>query len=257
MKKKYQDKNIMEIFKIRSRVIELSYKSKSAHLGSSLSCVEIIYSILKKKISNFSDIIISKGHASMAYLACLENFKYIKKINSSSYLKKNSKFWGHISKKKNSRFLKFSFGSLGYGLGIASGLAYDNYIKRREDKIYCLISDGELNEGSTWESIFFVKHHKLRNLKIIVDDNKIQSFGFCKYILDINYKKTLKKLGFKVYSINGHNYKVITKIIHKNEKEPTIVFCNTVKGKGLKKIENTISSHYIPATKESLVSYEN
>ena len=96
----------------------------------------------------------------------------------------------------------------------------------------------------------------LKNLKIIVDDNKIQSFGYCKDILDLNYKKTLKKLGFKVYSIDGHNYKTLFKIIHKKENHPTVIFCNTVKGKGLKKIENTILSHYKPATKEDLKNYE-
>ena len=135
MKNHNQDKNITRISEIRYRIVELSYRSQSAHLGSSLSCVEIIYSILKKKLSTYSDIIISKGHASMAYLACLENFKHIKKINSSNYLKKNSKYWGHISRDRKNRFFKFSFGSLGYGIGIASGLAYDNYLKKRNDKM--------------------------------------------------------------------------------------------------------------------------
>ena len=214
--------------------------------------MEIIYSILKKKLNLNSDIIISKGHASMAYLACLEYYGHIKKINSYKYIKKNSKYWGHVTRDKKNRFFKFSFGSLGYGLGISVGLAYDNILKNKKGNIYCVISDGELNEGSTWEAIFFASHHKLNNLKIIIDNNKIQSFGYTKDILNINYIDLVKKMNFKVYSVEGHSINKLFKVFHKNEASASIIFCNTIKGKGIKQIENKVSSHYIPAEKRYL-----
>jgi transketolase len=245
-----------DIYKIRKKIIELSYNSSSAHLGSSLSCVEILYSIFdlinKNKKFIDSEVIFSKGHASMAYLSVLEHFKLIPKINSKNYLSNDSKYWGHISRKKKSKYFKFSFGSLGCGLGIASGLAFDFLNKNINKKIFVLLSDGELNEGSTFEAAQFISHHNLNNMIVLIDNNKIQSFDKTKNILDTPYTKIFNQLNFGTVAVDGHNISTIKKVIKKNLKTPSIIFCNTIKGKGIKKIENKIESHYFPAKKEDL-----
>lgn len=237
-------KNFKEIIKkLRRKIIEISYKRKSAHLGSSLSCLEILFACFLENKKNKCDIILSKGHAALAYYVVLEEFS--KKFNASNFILDKSNLWGHITKSSNkNNFLKFGFGSLGYGLGISAGLAYSN----RKKKVLTIVSDGELNEGSFWESLFFVHHHKLKNLTLLIDYNQIQSFGFCKDIIDFkNIKNLFKNYNFFVSQINGHNLNMISKKIKLKTKLPKIIICNTVKGKGIGRIENTIVSHYKPA----------
>ena len=233
--------------KIRKNIIQLSFSSKSAHLGSCLSSVEILISVFKFSKKNRIEVIFSKGHAAMAYYATLAVFGFIKNFSYKHYLKKGSKFWAHISKYKNN-FLKFSFGSLGYGLGISAGLAlgYRNIKKKRT--IFCILSDGELNEGSVWESLMFISHHKLNNVIIIIDYNKFQSFGKLEEVIDLkSYKNKFQSFNFDFQSVDGHNLKEIESAIIKRTDKPKVIMCNTIKGKGIKRIENKLSSHYHPA----------
>lgn len=233
--------------KIRSDIIQLSFKSKSAHLGSCLSLVEILIAVINFSKINKSEIIFSKGHAAMAYYVILKNYGCIKNFSYENYLRKGSKFWAHITKSKNN-FLKFSFGSLGYGLGIAAGLAIGYKNIKKEKKIFCLLSDGELNEGSIWESLMFVSHHQLNNIITLIDFNKFQSFGSLKEVINLDsYKKKFESFNFCFQLINGHNIKDIENAIKKKSDKPKIIMCNTVKGKGIPRIENKLLSHYKPA----------
>ena len=243
--------------KIRKKIIELSFFGNSAHLGSSLSCVEILISIITSfKKNSINDIIFSKGHASMAYYASLEYFGIIKSFNARRYLATGTDKWGHVTK-SNNNFQKFSFGSLGYGLGISCGLSIGYQSKKKKHKIFCVISDGELNEGSIWESLLFISHHNLKNIIIFVDNNKIQSFGRTADVLNLSsYKKKFESFGFLFSEVNGHSITQIKSKINIKKNRPHIIICNTVKGKGVEGIENTISSHYKPATKKDLELYK-
>lgn len=233
--------------KIRGEVVKLSFKSKSAHLGSCLSLVEMLIAVINFSKKNKSEIIFSKGHAAMAYYVILKNYGYIKNFTYENYLKKGSKFWAHITK-SNNNFLKFSFGSLGYGLGIAAGLAVGYKNINVKKKIFCILSDGELNEGSIWESLMFVSHHQLNNIIILIDFNKLQSFGSLKEVINLDpYKKKFEAFNFSFQLINGHNIKDLEKAIKKKSNKPKIIMCNTVKGKGIPRIESELFSHYKPA----------
>lgn len=244
-----------EIIKLRNKIIEISFATKSAHLGSSLSCVDILFSIFKiiKRTKVNSEVIFSKGHAAIAYYVILENFNLLSKKLVNNYLRKKTILWSHITHMKQSKYLKFSFGSLGYGIGISAGLSLGYKNLKKKHKIFCIISDGELNEGSTWESLMFISHHKLNNINILIDNNKWQSFGKTKEVINLNpLSDKLKKFGFNVLSINGHSIDQITKSINKKTSKPKIIICNTIKGKGLLRIQNTLESHYIPAKKEDI-----
>lgn len=233
--------------KIRSEIVQLSFKSKSAHLGSCLSLVEMLIAVINFSKKNKSEIIFSKGHAAMAYYVILKNYGYIKNFSYGNYLKKGSKFWAHITR-SNNNFLKFSFGSLGYGLGIAAGLAVGYKNIKVKKKIFCILSDGELNEGSIWESLMFVSHHQLNNIIILIDYNKFQSFGSLKEVINLeSYKKKFEAFNFSFQLINGHNIKGVEKAIKKKSNKPKIIMCNTVKGKGIPRIESKLFSHYKPA----------
>jgi len=239
---------------IRKKIIELSFFSNSAHLGSSLSCVEILVSIFSSFKKNcINEVIFSKGHASMAYYSTLEYFRLIKPFSVNKYLKSGTDKWAHISKNNNNNFLKFSFGSLGYGVGISCGLSLGYLFNNKNHKIFCIISDGELNEGSIWESLMFISHHNLKNIVILVDNNNIQSFGRTANVIDLSsLKKKFQSFNFQVTEVNGHSIAQIKKNLNFKEKRPRIIICNTIKGKGIERIENTISSHYNPAIKDDL-----
>ena len=230
---------------IRQEIIEINYLKKAAHLGSCLSCVEMLYASFKYLKPNFENLIFSKGHAALAYYATLKHFN--KKLLAHNYLKIGGQYWAHITKDLNNK-IYYSFGSLGYGLGITAGMAYGN----KKKKYICILSDGELNEGSIWESFWFLSHYKLNNISVLIDMNNLQSFGKTKEILDINYYKIIKSLNINIYNINGHDYKKIFKILSIKTIFPKVIFCNTIKGKGVESIENKISSHYFPASKKDL-----
>ena len=239
---------------IRRSIIELSYKTNSPHLGSSLSCVEILISILKNFKIKKDELIFSKGHAALAYYSALYEFSYLTKKELDKFLMNGTKLWSHITKQKKNSFFKFSFGSLGYGLGISAGIAYLKKNKKKNSKIFCVLSDGELNEGSTWESLLFISHHKLNNLNIFIDKNNWQSFGKTKDIINLDpLNIKLKTFDYDVYQINGHSVKKIDDIINSKSKFPKILICNTIKGKGLKRVENTLGSHYFPAKKKDIL----
>ena len=231
---------------IRKKIIEEAYIQKSAHLGSNLSCVEILMACFEYNKKKNIEVVLSKGHAALSYYVILNHYKHLKSYKGFT---KKQNLWGHISRNQNNQFLKFGFGSLGYGLGISAGLA----ISAKNKKVACIISDGELNEGSIWESLFFIKHHKLRNILIFIDKNNIQSFGKTKDVINLgNLNKIFTSLDFKVLQIDGHNVGKILKVFSNKTIKPTIVICETVKGKGLARYENEVFSHYKPPLKTDL-----
>jgi transketolase len=228
---------------VRKQVLEISYLAKSSHIGSSLSIVDILI-VLYKNILKKNIFILSKGHACLAYYCVLQKFNYITKKLLYSYGKNNTLLLSHVSHKVPG--VDFSTGSLGHGLPYAVGRALAEKINKKEKKIYVLVSDGELNEGTTWESLLFASFHRLNNLIIIVDYNKIQSLDFTKNILKLEpLNKKFISFGCSVTIINGHNYNQIYKsLLVKNNNKPHVIIANTIKGKGIKFMENSILWHY-------------
>ncbi len=225
---------------VRKKIIEISFKSGSSHVGSNLSIVEILvtiyYFFIKK---NKSEFILSKGHAALSLYCVLGKFKFIDNNLLEKYGTNYTKLMSHVSHKVNG--VTFSTGSLGHGLPYASGRAYIN----KKKKYYVLLSDGELNEGSNWEALLFIGHHKLTNLILIIDYNKIQSFGFVKNILRIEpIKKKFLAFGFFVSEIDGHNINKIFKVLKKKTTLPHVIIAHTTKGKGVSFMENKLLWHY-------------
>jgi transketolase len=142
--------------------------------------------------------------------------------------------------------IEFSTGSLGHGLPYATGRALAEKINKTNNNIYVLISDGELNEGTTWESLLFASFHKLDNLFIIIDNNKLQSLDLTKNVLQLEpLNKKLKSFNCNVKNINGHSLDQIYKsLLKKNNNKPNIIIANTIKGKGVSYMENKIEWHY-------------
>ena len=209
-----------------------------------MSCVDIILILYKNFINKKNIFILSKGHACLAYYCVLEKFGFISSKILKSYGKNNSILMCHVSHKVPG--IEFSTGSLGHGLPYATGRALAEKINKTNNNIYVLISDGELNEGTTWESLLFASFHKLNNLFIIVDNNKLQSLDLTKNVLKLEpLNKKLKSFNCNVANINGHSLDQIYKsLLKKNKSKPNVIIANTIKGKGVSYMENKIEWHY-------------
>ena len=231
--------------KIRRKILNVSNKAQSAHIGSSLSIVDIItvlyLKIIKRNLKNI--FILSKGHACLAHYCLLNQLKVISDKMLNTYGKNNSILMCHSSHKVKG--VNLSTGSLGHGLPVATGIALSNVILKRKEKVFVLLSDGELNEGSNWESVLFAAHHKLKNLVIIIDYNKIQSLDSVKNTIKLEpIKQKFLSFGCDAVLINGHNHKEILKAIKKKTTKPLVIIANTIKGKGVSFMENKVLWHY-------------
>ena len=247
--------------KIRALTLKINHISKTSHLASVLSMADLI-NILFFDVINFNKrsikskerdrFILSKGHACLGIYVVLYLKKIITYEELKNYGKNNSILMAHISHKVPG--IEFSTGSLGHGLPFAVGKAF--YAKKLNKKwhTYCLISDGELNEGSNWEAFLFASHHKLDNLTIIIDYNKIQSFGNTNEVINLEpLENKLKNFNFHVKNMNGHNLKEIYKsLIFKTHNKAYIIIANTIKGYGVDILENKLEWHYKSLNKEEL-----
>lgn len=251
--------------KIRFEIIEMCHKSKSAHLASSLSCVDILIVLLwkilkikkiKKKISFLEDkLIVSKGHAAMAiYSSFSERGFFSKKI-----LKSYNKNGGILAEHPPANMLNgidVATGSLGHGLPIGAGYALGCQIKKKKAKIYVILSDGELNEGSNWEAAMFASANRLNNLVVIVDHNKWQATDRSSLTLGkIKIKNKWKSFGWDVVHLNGHNYNQLENALKKQKLKPLAIIADTIKGKGVSFMEDNNNWHYrVPSKKEVLLA---
>ena len=247
-------KNIDQISKkIRKNILKISHAAKSAHIASSLSIVDLIVTIyfnfMQKDKKNI--FILSKGHACLAQYCLLYELGYIKKKTLDTFGKNGTILMSHSSHKVPG--VNLSTGSLGHGLPVSTGIALSKKILNKNGKVFVLLSDGELNEGSNWESLLFISHHNLNNLVIIIDYNKIQSLDFVNKTLKLQpLKKKFTSFGCKVLEIDGHNHKEIFKSLKNSSNRPLVIIANTIKGKGISFMENKVLWHYKPPNDHEL-----
>lgn len=231
---------------MRKDILIMTTKAKSAHLASCLSCVDIIatiYSNFKIK-NNENRFILSKGHAALALYSVLYRNKIISKKLFESFCKKGSILEEHPSSKLKG--IECSTGSLGHGLSFGNGLAISYKLKKKTQKIFVLLSDGECNEGATWEGFMFASAKKLGNLFVLIDFNKWQATDRSLNVLHLqNLREKLKNFGWNTYELDGHNSKLIKRILKTRiTSKPVAIVCNTVKGKGVDFMEDDNNWHY-------------
>ena len=233
---------------LRFEIIKQNYLSKTAHLASCLSCIDIMTVIFYRFKKKKDDFILSKGHAALSLYVILKDKKLISKKALSNYSKAGSILEEHPNPSIPS--VACATGSLGHGLSFASGLAFANKIKKREGIIYVILGDGECNEGTIWEAALFASSNKLSNIMAIVDYNKWQGTGRTNDILNLEpLLDKWKSFGWDTYEINGNSIKEILnkfKKIIKNKKsqKPKVIIANTIKGKGVSFMEDDNNWHY-------------
>ncbi|KKQ91277.1 MAG: Transketolase subunit A [Candidatus Woesebacteria bacterium GW2011_GWB1_39_10] len=248
---------------VRKDVIEMSFRAKSAHTGGALSCVEILVSLYFEIMNvdpqnpydkNRDRLVFSKAHDAKALYAVLAERGFFDKKLLDGYESNNGKLPGH-STRHCVPGVEVSAGSLGHGLSMAVGMAYAGKIDNKKHKVFCVISDGECDEGSTWEGILFAGHHKLENLVAIVDYNKLQGFGYTKDILNLEpFSQKWESFGWEKVELNGHNFNELIEAFKKlpiKKNKPTVIIAHTIKGLGGVPIYvNKVSSQYKPPTQE-------
>lgn len=246
---------------IRKTILKMVFEAKASHVGGALSMTDILAVLYSGVINvdptnphwqNRDIFLLSKGHACTGLYATLALKGFFQLSELDSFSKNDSKFLSHTSHKVPG--VELSTGSLGHALSVGCGFAISFKRKNNQRRVYCLLSDGELDEGSNWEAILFAPYHKLNNLIVIVDYNKIQSFGTVKEVLDLgSLKNKFKSFGWNVLQIDGHNHKKLASAFNvaKEEKnKPTVIIANTIKGKGVDFMENELLWHYRSPSEE-------
>jgi transketolase len=240
---------------IRCHCVRMTNRGKSGHLGSMLSMADILAvlygAVLKVDPQNPKDenrdrFILSKGHGGAAVYAALAEKGFFPKDWLSTYYQDNGKLSGHIS--HHVPGVEFSTGSLGHGLPVAVGMALAAKVARKTHRVFCLMSDGDCNEGSTWEAIMFAAQQKLDNLTVIIDYNRVQALGKSEDVIEMEpFSMKMEAFRWAVAEIDGHDYQSIYEALINHpisEGKPSWIIAKTVKCKSIKHLENSVACHY-------------
>lgn len=248
--------------KIRHTICEVSQQTGTPHLGSSLSCVDILtvlyWNVLNidPKNATLSDrdyFLLSKGHASSALYTALAYKGFYDISELYEHGKTNSAFEEHAGKNAPPGVEVVS-GSLGHSLSIAAGMALAANIKGEDNRFYVLMGDGELNEGTIWEAAMFAAGKELNNLVAIVDFNKLQGTGESCEIMHLEpLHEKWEAFGWQTYRVDGHDHNALQQAMEaaRSANKPVCIIADTVKGKGVSFMENDNNWHYrIPTADE-------
>jgi len=234
---------------MRKEILEMIVQARGTHIASAFSIIDLILYLYDKVLKidpknprgeKRDKFVLSKGHGCAALYVVLADYGFFPKEVLKTFCTPGSILGGHPDSARVSG-VETSTGSLGHGFSVAVGLALANRLNRNSSKVYCLIGDGECNEGAVWEAAMVAAHHKLNNLVLILDDNKLLISGFAKDILDpLSFKEKFHSFGWNTIEIDGHDFAQIMnafKKVNRNQK-PTVIIANTIKGKGVSFMEN-------------------
>ena len=242
--------------RLRVHSVRMTHKAKASHVGSSLSTAELL-AVLYQRILRVDPenpdwpdrdrFVLSKGHGCAAYYAVLAETGFFPVEWLETFYQDGSRLPGHATHIYLPG-IEVSTGSLGHGLSIATGMALAAKRDGGSHRIFCMLSDGECNEGSTWEPVLFAPQHRLDNLVAIVDYNKIQAFGTTKEVMDLDpFADKWRAFRWSVQEVDGHNLQDIEGCLLQIPFEPgwpSCIIAHTVKGKGVSFMENNLLWHY-------------
>ena len=230
---------------IRRDIVDMVYHAGSGHPGGSLSCADIMTVLFHEKMNFDEDkFILSKGHCAPTYYSCLASIGKIPHEDLITFRKIDSYLEGHPSNKING--IDVSSGSLGQGLSVANGMALAKQLDGEHGKIYCMLGDGEIEEGQIWEAAMTANKYSLNNVVAFVDYNGLQIDG---NIMDVkcvnNLKEKFEAFGWNVQEINGHDLQAIIDAIDNTNTSdrPNVIIAKTIKGKGVSFMENQVGWH--------------
>lgn len=246
----------------RIEILRMTHDAKASHVGSALSVVDILavlYSgaanINPKKVADLDRdiVILSKGHAASALYSILALRGFFSVEWLRRYCQDGAELGGHVTS-AYAPGVELSTGSLGHGLPFGMGIQIARKLTNQAGKTFIVMSDGECDEGTTWESALIANHHNLDSLVVIIDRNGIQSMGSTEVTLALEpFDSKWKSFGWNVFAVNGHDHlELIEKLNTPSNGKPTCIIANTVKGNGVDFMENEVLWHYRPPSDDDL-----
>ena len=234
--------------RIRLAALLMTAEAKTAHVGSCLSVADILAVILlegaRPPDEPIPDLILSKGHAAAAYYSALAQLGLLPMADLQRYCQDGGPLKGHVSK-SDTRYAPLSTGSLGHGLPFAVGRALSAKLRGSPRHTFVILSDGELDEGTTWETFLIANHHSLDNVTVVVDRNNLQSLTTTEETLRLEpLAEKFQAFGWTVTECSGHDHTRLSTAIAEAPRTPHVILANTIKGSGVVEMENRVEWHY-------------
>lgn len=241
---------------LRRAVIQMVEVDRRGHIGPALSLIEILrvlydsflrYNPADPKWPERDRFILSKGHGCLALYSILADKGFFPKEELNSFCKPTSILGGHPERGKTSG-VEASTGALGHGMPMGVGMALAARIRKQDYRVVVVMGDGEINEGSVWEAAMSASKHKLSNLTVMIDNNKLQSYGPTEEVLDMSpLPDKWRSFGFAVEEVDGHDIEQLQQLLNRlplQQDKPTAIICHTVKGRGFSFAEGQPAWHH-------------
>jgi len=241
--------------RIRKHALRMTSLSGASHVGAVFSCADILAVLYGSTLNvdpadprnpSRDRFVLSKGHAGGGLYAVLAECGFFPVEKLLTHYQDGSDLSGHVSHHVTG--IDVSTGSLGHGLSVAAGMAYSGKLRGASHRVFCLMSDGECDEGSTWEAVMFAAHHRLANLVAIVDFNKIQGIAPVSEVIALEpFADKWRSFGWEVRELDGHDHSALGAALQTlplSPGKPSCILAHTVKGKGVSFMENTVLWHY-------------
>ena len=243
---------------IRRHGLEMTHISRGSHIGAIFSLAEIMATLYtgvlnvdpaEPKMAGRDRLILSKGHAGAAVYAALAERGFFDVEELSTHYANGSRLSGHVSH-KGVPGVEFSTGSLGHGLAVAAGMALGGKKDKADWRVFCILGDGECDEGSVWEAALQAHQYQLDNLIAVVDHNRMQSLDFCENTIALEpFTDKWAAFGWNVMQVDGHDVEALRAAFgqakaNRGTGKPTVIIAETTKGKGVSFMENDILWHY-------------
>lgn len=242
------------IRRARLRLLRMHYEAGVGHIGGNLSALDTLQCLFHRVMGPQDQFILSKGHAAGALYVTLWSIGVLSDADLCRFHAEGTVLSGHPPVRGIEQ-IPFATGSLGHGLSLAAGLALGKQLKGEEGRVFCLTSDGEWNEGSTWEALIFARHHRLQRLVLIVDENGLQGFGTTREVADLSpLADKLRAFGAPTVEIDGHSPSAIAAALSETLDAGgaswpfRAVVCRTCKGCGVSFMKDRMEWHYLPMT---------
>lgn len=231
---------------IRKRLIRMHYESGVGHIGGNLSAIDTLALLFNERLGPQDQFVLSKGHSAGALYVALWSAGRLSDEALCTFHRDATLLAGHPPAQGIDGVL-FATGSLGHGLSLAAGTALGYRLQEQHGQVFCLTSDGEWQEGSTWEALIFACHHRLENLTILVDHNRLQGFGETGDIASMApLWEKLQGFELDLQIIDGHDLDALRSALAHHVPRPRLIVLETIKGKGVSFMENRMEWHYLP-----------
>lgn len=237
-----------ELKRARRRLLKMHYESGVGHIGGNLSCIDALMVLFHEQMSTDDTFVLSKGHSAGALYVALWSVGKLPDNQLKTFHRDGTSLPGHPPVNAFPD-IAFATGSLGHGLSLAAGTALGYRLKDASGHVFCLTSDGEWQEGSTWEALSFAAHHRLSNLTVLIDHNGLQGFGdTCSVASMAPIWEKLQGFNIALQIIDGHDIDQLRNALSVRSDTASVIVLKTIKGRGVSFMQNRMEWHYLPLT---------